>query len=314
VRRLPLFVLFLVASCASSNATVLEDLEEAARSNPDAASDALLARTDLPLVPFAGPLRQTVLPLQGTRIPTVMGRINGVEMPIVLDTGSDGVFLSGHAACATRLYLPKGRKEQFLSPGFDALYRRGVFESLELGGLEFGRGLASVAERESRSFGPGGTYAIVGCSVLGHFRITFDFSAREIQLVAHGRRARPGTLVAETRIDGGRYWLLVDSGASRIILEPWAAEELGLVTESEAERLRNKSETFGSVRHLDVRLERLNVAGGTFGDVDAGVVSTWEGVTAEDGIRPAGLLGLAGLGDRVWTIDFGTGSIRVEGG
>jgi hypothetical protein len=314
VRRLFLPVLLLVASCASSNASLLQELEEAARSSPDAASDALLARTDVPLVPFTGPLRNAVLPLQANQIPTVMGRINGVEMPIVLDTGSDGVFLSGHAARATRLYLPPGRTEQFLSPGFDARYRRGVFESLELGGLEFGRGLASVAEQESRSFGPGGTYAIVGCSILGHFRITFDFSAREIRLIPHGGRARSGTLVAETRIHGGRYWLLVDSGASRIMLEPWAAQELGLVTASEAERLRAKSGTFGKARHLDVRLERLSVAGGTFEKVDAGVVNTWEGVTADDGIQPAGLLGLAGLGDRVWTVDFGSGSIRVEEG
>jgi hypothetical protein len=314
VTRLFPLVLLLVASCASSNASILQKLEEAARSSPDAASDALLARKDVPPVPFAGPLRKTVLSLRGNQLPTVMGRINGVEMPVVLDTGSDGVFLSGHAARAARLYLPPGRTEQFLSPGFNARYRRGVFRSLELGGLEFGRGLASVAEQESRSFGPGGAYAIVGCSVLGHFRVTFDFAAHEIRLDAHGGRARPGTLVAETRIHGDQYWLLVDSGASRIMLEPWAAHQLGLVTANEAERLRKKSGTFGEVLHLDVRLESLSVAGGTFEGVDAGVVNTWEGVTADDGIRPAGLLGLAGLGDRVWTIDFGSGSIRVEGG
>jgi hypothetical protein len=36
------------------------------------------------------------------------------------------------------------------------------------------------------------------------------------------------------------------------------------------------------------------------------------GPWASEGFRPGGLLGLKGLGDLVWTLDYGTRTLRLE--
>jgi hypothetical protein len=239
--------------------------------------------------------------------------VNGVELPLVLDTGSSFPMLSGPAARQARLYVPPADPVRTISPGFDARYRLGVFDTLSLGNLGFGRGVTLIPEREASA--SRGAYGIVGCSVLGHFRITFDFDARRVHLQPHGQLADHQPLFAGVRIGDRRFAMLVDSGASRVFLEPWAARELGLISEAEAERYADKSEAFrGGRLQAALRLEILEVAGKTFRDVRAGVAHTFGDERSKDGARLGGLLGLAGLGKHVWTLDFATGtlSVRVE--
>ena len=105
-----------------------------------------------------------------------------------------------------------------------------------------------------------------------------------------------------------KYLLLVDSGATRVFLEPWAALELGLIDTADAARHESKSESFRSGRSTRIRLAEVTVAGQTFRDVPGGVVHTFpkgEG-------RPAGLLGLLAFGELAWTLDFTAKTIRLE--
>jgi predicted aspartyl protease len=113
------------------------------------------------------------------------------------------------------------------------------------------------------------------------------------------------------RIDGRPYWLLVDSGASRLALEPWAALELGLITEAEAARHAKRAGASGGGRTTRLRVGPVEVAGLTVPSVKAIVVNTFDGA-ADGDIRPAGLLGLAAFGDRVWTLDYGRRRLAVE--
>lgn len=294
-------LLLLLAACAQSNESILAELEQQATARPDAGADALIDRSP-DSVPRIGPARAITLPLGSERLPTVQGRVNGAPLPLMLDSGASLVSLSGPAARAARLYLPRRPEERAISPGFDALYRMGVFDSLDLGGLRFGRGVASVPLRDAVS----GSYGIVGCTVLGQYRVTFDFKRRTVRLEPGHGAGRPFFVPA--RIGGRTYWLLVDSGATRVYLEPWAALELGLISERAASSHGRKSDAFRSGRVTRIRIESMEVAGREFEDVAAGVVHTF----GKRG-KPAGLLGLVGLGELVWTLDFAAQTIRVKG-
>jgi hypothetical protein len=290
---------------------VVGELERLAVRSPDREADALLLGR-WPFVPLRGEVRAAALPLENGRLPTVRGRVDGVDLSLILDTGSDGILLSGSAARKAKLYLPPGEEAQAISPGFDARYRRGVFGELQLGPLHFGRGVASVPMKESRAFGPASAYGIVGCAVLGRFRVTFDFKRREVRLEEHGGESARGVLLTNVVLSGRSYWLLVDSGAARLFLEPWAALELELISERDARRHEGKEAALGRSRVTRVVLPTVEVAGRTFTDVRAGVVNTFGGAGGEEGIRPAGLLGLAGFGELVWTVDFGARLIYIE--
>jgi hypothetical protein len=306
-------VLFLVlAACARSNQGLLDELERRARAEPDPEALALLDGKEH-RVPLVREPRTISLPLGSGSMPTVTGRVNGVEIPLVLDTGSSIPMLSGPAARAARLYVPPADPVRMMSPGFDARYRLGVFDTLSLGELEFGQGVASVPLREASS--SRGAYGIVGCSVLGHFRVTFDFKARRVHLEPHRRPSTHRPLFTDVRIGGRSFLMLIDSGATRVFLEPWAARELGLISEADASRHAQKSESFrGGRRRATLRLETLEVGGRTFRDVRAGVVHTFGEERSDRGVRPGGLLGLAGLGEHSWTLDFAakTLTVRVE--
>ncbi len=314
MKRTALLVVLLVAACARSNRSVLDDLEEQATLAPRADADRLLESESWALAIGAG-ARTVTLPLEDASLPVVRGRVNGVEVPLVLDTGASLVMLSGGAAGGAGIYLPAGEPIEAISPGYNPNYRRGVIDSLEFDGLRFGPGVVGVPAKEASGRAPGGlstkVYGIAGCPVLGHFVVTFDFKANEVRLAPHRRRAS-APLFVQAEVNGGTYWFLVDSGASRIYLEPWAALELGLISESKARRYRNKSSTFGRGKVTKVEIDARRVAGEDFREVEAGVVSTFGTIRHSAGWRPAGLLGLAGLGERVWVVDFAAQTLSIE--
>ncbi|NUN52619.1 MAG: membrane protein insertase YidC [Planctomycetaceae bacterium] len=80
------------------------------------------------------------------------------------------------------------------------------------------------------------SFAVVGCSVLSHFAVTFDFRKREVRLRPTGKPGYTENLMTTVRVNGKPLWLMVDSGATKVFLEPWAALDLDLITEARAKR------------------------------------------------------------------------------
>ncbi len=292
--------LLALAACARSNASILADLER------DDSAEALAERP-FPLASGSG----TTLPMEEGRLPVVLGAPNGVRMPLVVDTGTSHLWLSGPAARDARLRLSGGGARTVVSPGYAEQARLGVIDRLDLGALRFGRGAALVSLREQPSFWyhhlPGPGYGILGTSVLGHFRVTFDFARREIRLRAHGLATGGRALLAPVTIGGRERWFLVDSGAAHLFLEPWLARDLGLISTRRAARHGTKADRAEDKVVTIVRVPEVTIAGRRFEDVRAGVVHTFDG---EQEI--GGLLGFAGFGRLVWTVDFGTRELLVE--
>lgn len=304
--------LLLLAACASSHRAIVRELERRAMERPRPAADRLLARggdAAAPLLACGGPF--TLSMERGVEVPVARGRVNGVEAPLLLDTGTSQVFLSAPVARDADLYLPPSEAVDAFTPGYAVPLRAGVFDSLALGGASFGAGVALVGVREA---GADREYrGIVGMSVLSHFRVTFDFREREVRLEPHGEPGYVNPLMAPVAIDGRPYLLMVDSGASRLFLEPWAARELGLIPDERAEEHSRKALDPDDARFTWVKVKSVEVQGRKFEDVSAAVVNTFEGVVSEGGHRPAGLLGLAAFGKLRWTVDFARREVRIDG-
>ena len=116
--------------------------------------------------------------MQDGKVPIVTGRINGVSMPFIIDTGTTHIVISGAAAKACGLFVPELPAVDLLTPGYEAQFRLGAPETVELNGFTFTGGIALVAERESglaeRLGVEGALFATVGTAVLSNFNVTFD--------------------------------------------------------------------------------------------------------------------------------------------
>lgn len=310
-----LALVLLVAACVQPNAVTLRELEERSRAAPRPDLDRVVDRAGP--VPLVGRGYPATLPMVQCRVPAVKGRVNDVEMPFILDTGASHVALSGPAARATNLYVPDHQPVQMMSPGYAQSHRLCVFESLKLGPSLLAPGAATVSVGETAGLSWAGLdtprYAIVGGTVLSHFRITFDFEKRQVRLVPHGREASPITLWVPVEINGRRFRMLVDSGATRPILEPWAAVELGLLSDDEARRHQVKATAETESRFSRLTLDSVRVAGRTFRNVRGASILTF-GDQPIEGEKAGGLLGLVGFGRLVWTIDYGTRELEIEDG
>jgi len=310
VRRL--LALGLLAACSYSNEAILEELDARARAEPAPALDAVAERGGP--VPLAAPAHEAVLPMVHGKVPAVVGRVNGVEMPVVLDTGSTHVTLTAEAAREARLHLSAQPPSEVAGAGHTGAHRHGAFRTLELGGIRLGPGEATVAinDRPGRWMDLGTrNYAIVGCSVLSHFRVTFDFEKDEVRLAPTGGTPYTEPLLTRVEINDRPYALLIDSGATTVFLEPWAALELGLITPERARRHEEKPGRQSDALFTRFTLDRVGVAGREFTDVRAAAVNTFGDVPLAHGPRPAGLLGLKGLGKLVWTLDYGNQTVHV---
>lgn len=315
-RRASLLALWALASsgpvfsrCAYENQGILAALE--AREGAPAL-DAAIERGG-PAPPL-GALREATLPMVEGKVPAVLGRLDGVEMPFVLDTGTSVVVLTAEAARDAKVYLPARAAEPIGGPGYVSPNRLCAFRSLELGPNRFGAGVAAVPvdQRPGRWMDLGTeTYAIVGCSVLSHFAVTFDFAKGEVRLRPTGRPGYVNTLFTSIDVNGKPFLLMVDSGATAVFLEPWAALELGLISEERAKRHESRAGDASDALHSRFTLDSVGVPGRVFRDVDGAAVNTFGGHEPA-GFRPAGLLGLRGFGDLVWTLDYGTRTLRLH--
>lgn len=250
------------------------------------------------------------------KVPAVLGRLNGVEMPFVLDTGTSVVSVTAEAARDARLYLPARPPERVAGPGHVSLNRLAAFSGLELGPNRLGPGIAGVPVDQAphRWMGLGtDSFAVVGCSVLSHFAVTFDFRKREVRLRPTGKPGYTENLMTTVRVNGKPLWLMVDSGATKVFLEPWAALDLDLITEARAKRHDARGASLSDALFTAFTLDVVEVHDRDFRDVDGAAVNTFGGhAKAEGGVRPGGLLGLVGFGDLVWTLDYGTKTLRLE--
>lgn len=305
--------LLLLAGCAYSNEAILGELEQRARAAPEPALQQAIDRDGA--APWMGAAQPVALPMLRGKVPAVMGRLNGVEMPFALDTGTSVVMLSAEAARAAGIYLPPGTAEPVIGPGHTGAFRPCAFSTLEIGADRFGPGIALVAvnDRPGRWMGLGtDRYAIVGCSILSHFRVTFDFRKAEARLLPTGRAAHASPLFTRIEVNGKPFLLLVDSGATAVFLEPWAALELGLITPGEAKRHEERAGRLSDAVFTSFTLDSVRVPGRVFRDVDGAAVDTFGDRMPQEGFRPGGLLGLRGFGDLVWTLDYGTRTLSLE--
>ena len=296
--------LLLSACVARDNRPSIEALERAAVLAPEAELDDRIRQAP-PYLPV-GPPRRLRLPMLPGDVPIVQGRINGIAMPLLLDTGTSHVVMSGPAASATGLYLPKGNTISLVTPGYDARFRSGAPRTISLGDMQFSGGIAIVPERENRHMRRLGLrserHAAVGSSVLSNFRVTFDFGRREVILEPSGAPPFTGVLWTKVAIDGEDCLMLLDSGANGIFIEPSFARKLGLIDAKEAQRHSRKAATVGSAPLSLVHLGRLEIQGRAFRGLSAQVINLVDG-SVSGGLPHAGLLGFAALGPHRWQVD-----------
>ncbi|MEM8885331.1 MAG: pepsin/retropepsin-like aspartic protease family protein [Planctomycetota bacterium] len=299
--RLLLFAL-LAACTAPDNRAILDDLEEQSR---DESKPALLAQIVDPQAYFIrGPARTILLPMEKATVPVVRVRINGVEMPGILDTGTTHIVLSGPAARACKLYMPESMPMEIVTPGYATRFFTGAPESVEIGGMKLEGGIALVPEKESglaRRLGvPNAVHATIGTAVLSNYNVVFDFQRRLVELQPHGKKAFAGVMWTRVRVNDKERLLLIDSGANGLFLEPDFAHELGLVSQERANQLRGKARSASEARMERVRVDELGFGPRVFRNVRAHVVSIMG--DPERG----GLLGLPGLGPHRWLVHYET--------
>ena len=304
--RVVLVAALLMSACvARDNRPSIEGLERAAAIAPQTELDERI-RVAPPYRPV-GPPKRLRLPMLPGDVPIVQGSINGIPMPLLLDTGTSHVVISGPAAAATGLYLPKGKAISLVTPGYDARFRTGAPRTISLGGAKFSGGIAIVPERENRHMRRLGLsserHATVGTSLLSNFRVTFDFGSREVILEPSGSPPFAGVLWAKVAIDGEDCLMLVDSGANGIFIEPSFAHNLELIDAREEQRHMTKAPAVGGVPFTLVHLSRLEFQGRVFRGLSAQVVNLVDGAVS-GGLPRAGLLGLAALGPHRWVVDY----------
>ncbi len=307
-----LWALSLAAvSACSGTAAALGRMEREARQHPRPELDKVIA-SHQDLVPALGPLRERTLDLQPGLLPVVAASVNGRPCRALLDTGTSMMAMDAEFGEQAGLYLDLQKKIGAIHPGRTLELRLGAAEEIELGGMRFGpavTGLPSTEEGAASMFGPKRRYAaIVGNSVLSHFRVRFDFRRRVVRLTPHGRDS-PGRGVLLVRAQAGKHEvrLLVDSGAHGLFLNPETAVRLGL--------LDRATPQVGRARRLARRLPLLTVANRRFYNVPVSVITLVHDdvpkhIVAEFA-QPDGLLGLSGFGPLVWTIDYGSRKISV---
>jgi predicted aspartyl protease len=300
VRRL-LAGLTLVAACASTDdRKIIEGLEKDAKAKP---RPELLARIVDP-APYriVGPARSASIPLQSGKAPIVRARINGVELDCIIDTGTTHLVMSATAAKACGLHLPERPPISLVTPGYEARFRAGAPESVELAGMRLEGGIAIVPEARSglsRRLGvQTDRHATIGTAVLSNFNVVFDFGRRELVLEPHGQPPFAGVMWTEVKVNGKGRLMLIDSGANGIFLEPEFALELGLIDEREAKRLRTKAGRAQAALFGSVNVEELTLGPKVFENIRAHVVEVMEHPDR------GGLLGIAGLGPHRWMVDY----------
>ncbi|MHC4939589.1 MAG: aspartyl protease family protein [Planctomycetota bacterium] len=293
--------LALVAACASTDdRRIIEQLQAHAKEHRRPDLDARI----LDPAPYRveGEPKRVTIPLMAGKAPIVKVKINGVELDCIIDTGTTHVVISATAARECGLYLPDAPPIALVTPGYEARFRAGAPDSIEIGGMKLSGGIAIVPESRSglsRRLGvTTDLHATIGTAVLSNFNVIFDFGRRELELLPHGQEPFAGVMWTVVKANGRGKLMLIDSGANGLFLEPEFAHELGLISEKEAERLRTKADRAQATLFGSVIVDELTLGPKTFENIRAHVVEVMEHPDR------GGLLGIAGLGPHRWMVDY----------
>jgi predicted aspartyl protease len=181
------------------------------------------------------------LPLRLEGLPELICGMNGVERPLVLDTGASFTTLTDSLAreVGVQPLRPAGESRDGVGNAFAV--RAGLLRQFTLGNLALGDLPVLVVEDQRLALRdpfqspprrPGG---IVGLDVLSRFRITFDPARHSVLLGARGSLPAAesvhclrsdGALLAPVRIENRDLWFVFDTGASHSSLTEAGVERL----------------------------------------------------------------------------------------
>lgn len=308
----------LVAACIDvrSDEGSIHEMQADAVRNPRPELDAVARRIKEPLR-LPGERAAFVLPMESDRLPSVRARLNGIDARFLVDTGASHVTLSAPLARKAHAYVPLSKPASAVAPGHRTRIYPAAARGLEIGPLRVPVLQAVVREEQVYTeslFSSRALYdGVLGAALLSLYRVVFDFKRREIHFVPHDAPGRTDVLFVPVSINGRGYHLLVDSGAAGLYIEPWVAVDLGLLDADEAKQLRKDADSLKNVRMTRVKVERLEVDRRRFEDIGATVIRTFGTIRTKTGRKPAGLLGIAGFGELVWTVAYDRMALKVEG-
>ncbi len=315
-RAFPALLLFAACVDVRSDEGSIREMQADAARNPRPELDAVARRIKEPLKLSRGRAAFT-LPMESRRLPSVRGKLNGVDARFLVDTGASHVTLSAPLAKKAHAYVPPSEPTSAVAPGHRTRIYPAAVRGLEIGPLRVPVLQAVVREEQVYTeslFSSRALYdGVLGAALLSLYRVVFDFKKREIRFVPHDGPGRTDVLFVPVSINGRGYHLLVDSGAAGLYIEPWVALELDLLNADEAKQLRKDADSLTKVRMTRVEVERLEVDERLFEDIGATVIRTFGPIETKTGRKPAGLLGIAGFGELVWTVAYDRMALKVEG-
>ena len=315
-RAFPALLLFAACVDVRSDEGSIREMQADAARNPRPELDAVARRIKEPLK-LSGGRAAFTLPMESRRLPSVRGKLNGVDARFLVDTGASHVTLSAPLAKKAHAYVPPSEPTSAVAPGHRTRIYPAAARGLEIGPLRVPVLQAVVREEQVYTeslFSSRALYdGVLGAALLSLYRVVFDFKKREIRFVPHDGPGRTDVLFVPVRINGRSYHLLVDSGAAGLYIEPWVALELDLLNADEAKQLRKDADSLTKVRMTRVEVERLEVDERLFEDIGATVIRTFGPIETKTGRKPAGLLGIAGFGELVWTVAYDRMALKVEG-
>jgi len=313
-----LLLLLLIAACSSvrDHNSMIEEMRAESQANPQARLDRVISRIREPL-DLPADRGAFTLPFDLAPVPTVRGTLNGVEARFAVDTGASSITIFAPLARKAGVYVaPNVEPGVAVSPGHRRRVYVGAARKLELGPLRVRSfPVLIAAEQQMRGGFLSDPYydGIIGGALLTQYNVEFDLKKEELRFTPHNRRGQASVIFTTVTLNDVRYRMLVDSGANGLFLEPWAARELRLIDESEAESLSASASSAADVKMGYVRIERVSIDGKEFQGVAAGVVATFgRDARPADGQRLAGLLGFTGFGKRVWTINYETLQLHLD--
>ncbi len=260
----------------------------------------------LPLVRLGRPAGSR---LDERRFVVVAETGKGRSCRLLLDTGARGLTLSPATAGAAGFEdLFSFRLRGFGDRAQGARAQLGIVRDLSIGPFSYRGGLAI---RCSASNFPDGVDGILGIDLFADWVLELDAGRGELRVLPRGepaagfraavaRRLDAYLLVEATVAGRVRGWFLLDSGASHTVVDLELAEDLGGRTRSAEWWVRGIAGTLKDLR--TVPEATVEVAG--LERRDTGLLAySLEGVSANLGIRLAGVLGLSFLEGLVLRID-----------
>lgn len=178
-----------------------------------------------------------------------------------------------------------------------------------------GRSFASLSVRRHLVLACVSAGFFLGCLSCARRISTMPAEVRlPVQAVSVPAREVGGALLVEVMINGrGPYTFIVDTGCSAVVLSEELARDLRELSTDfvvSIEDASGKESRINRLRHI----ESLRIGGAEFRDLSGLVVGMFGNARDAIGIRVDGLIGFQLFRDCLFTLDFGSRSIRIEHG